>query len=321
MAFCVCCGNQLLEDARFCTSCGKAVGTIVPAEPNFFDLQPYEGKERHFSFMGEKLTISPELDMVNHYRKCYQRLAKIQTDRFMREYKERIYDIDSYTSDYPTLFITHFHPIVETSVNLLMKMDIFDVSVERFEKACVENSCMVDAYKETVDLIEEAIEENREMRIQKYEQMPSLFFGGASGIAAAFAYNAVMNKIASNDISNADISDDDREEFAEALKDTRDDVQELFYLDCNKASIQLFGAMIQAGRAVWTPEERNDERCEGIFQNLKAGRIPMESLPRQVVLMMELNPFFDPHQLHYLKQCFGDREDTEEILEYFGYYI
>lgn len=331
MAFCTKCGTQLKEGANFCAKCGNPVKAAQPVEQQAVAVaqQPtpvqmeqnglyfYRGIQRHFPLCGKVVTVSSGMDVFNYYRKTFLNLARIQADALRREYMQRINDLDSFLVYFPEMYSRYRQPLLDLAVDIFPLAGIYDLSPEQFERQHTNDFCLCG---EDVDVVIESfnltIEANQERKVRMYNMMPGVVFSGLAGFAAAIALNAAVTAIAEADIRNADVSRKQRQELYERID--FDVLMERAFVDYWRVFLSLTWWMNQKGLDVWYPNDQDNSRAEGLYQNLLSGRIPQQVLLDQYILLLQLNPYADDH-LQYLLDNAGVTNETAPIFDYFDF--
>ncbi|MBE6986415.1 MAG: zinc ribbon domain-containing protein [Ruminococcaceae bacterium] len=318
MPFCTNCGTQVRDTAAFCHECGKAIkkpnaGASASGCKDFnIDFAP--GKETVFSLCGQLITISPEMDAFNNYRKQFSRIARIKANDLRNEYWARITNLDSFLTVFPEIYSKHRKPLIDTAMRILAQADIYDISPEQFESQHTADFCLCG---EDVDVVIESfnktIEANQDKKIKVYNMMPGMVFHGLGGFAAALAVNAAVNTIAEIDIKNANVTQKQRAELFGRIN--LDLLMERAYIDYWRVFLSLTFRLNQRGFDVWYPNEQDNNRANGLYQNLTLGRIPPEKVLSQVALLLNCNPYTEGC-LDYLTARFGITLETQAIASY-----
>lgn len=321
MPFCTNCGTQLRETDAFCTQCGTATGQnrMPVATTNHaiaFHCDMAEGKEMIFPFFDSAVVVSPEMDAFNYYRKQFSKLARKKANDLCAEYRARISDLDSFLTVFPQIYTSHRKPLIDLAMNIFSQAELYDISPEQFEDQHTADFCLCG---EDVDVIIESfnltIEANQERKIKMYNMMPGMVFSGIGGFAAALAVNAAVNTIAENDIKNANVSSRQRAEIYERID--LSSLMERAYIDYWRVFLSMTYILNQRGYGVWYPTVENNNRANGLYQNLIAGRIPQDKVVSQTTQLLSLNPFADGY-LDFLKARFGTTPQTQAIIDYFS---
>lgn len=319
MPFCGYCGTRLGEADAFCFNCGNATGApampVVRNAPSFrCDL--VEGKEHVFPFFGTTMTVTAQMDVFNYYRKWFSQQAKIKAAELRAEYCARIHNLDAFLTEFPDLYKKYRKPLIDAAMSVFAKAEIYDISPEQFEEQHTADFCLCG---EDVDVVIESfnltIEANQDKKIKMYNMMPGMVFRGIGGFAAALAVNAAVNKIAENDIKNADVNEKQRAEIFGRID--LDSLMERAYIDYWRVFLSLTYMLNQRGYGVWYPNVEDNNRANGLYQNLTAGRIPQDKIVSQTVILFSLNPYVEGY-LDYLKNRFGITPETRAIVDYFS---
>ena len=320
MPFCTNCGTKLGDDAVFCHECGTRVGAasepVVPTVASYQKpaISLVKGAEARFTLAGESVVISPEIDAFNRYRKLFSDFAKVKANDLRNEYCARIHDLDSFLTIFPEIYAKHRRPLIDAAMSILSQADIYDISPEQFEDQHTADFCLCG---EDVDIVIESfnltIEANQDRKIQMYNMMPGMVFSGIGGFAAALAVNVAVNKIAEADIRNANVSSRQRAEIYGRID--FDLLMERAYIDYWRVFLSLTFRLNQYSLGVWYPNEQDNTRAEGLYQNLSLGRIPREKIHSQLSVLLSCNPYTDGC-LDYISAYFGDTAETRALADY-----
>lgn len=327
MPFCTACGSQLLPEARFCVNCGSPV-IQYPAQPApvqqpvqeiptpDMDLSLYEGGEKKLSFMGVEFTVSKEMDVFAHYRREFRRFARVQTAALRGEYFRRVFGLDAFLTDFPVMYTFYRQPILDKAMDLFAETGLYDISPSQFEEQHTKDFCLCgEDIDVMIDSFNQTIEMNQERKAQGYNMLPGMVFSGIGGFVTAMAVNVAINKIAEDDIRNANVTPQQRAELFARIN--TDVLLERAFLDYWRVFLSMTWWMNRRGLPVWYPNEDGNQRATAFYQNLSAGRIPEHKQPEAVVQMLQLNPFMDDN-MKYISQKYGMTDEITEILTYFG---
>lgn len=319
MPFCTQCGTQLQPDARFCTHCGNRIAPATPA-PVQRTTQPeiryYVGQPVTLPFGHLQVQVSADMDTFCYYRREFHKLARIQTEALRREYFSRVHDLDSFLLDFPVMYQHFRQPVIDAACNVLMQAGLYDISAQQFSEDHARDFCLCGEDLQTmVESFNLTIEANQERKARNYSLLPTVYFGGLSGIALAFATNVAVNAIAEADIRNADVNPKQRAELFARINPNM--LLERAFLDYWRVFLTLTWTMRQRGLAVWYPTDEGNQRANGIYQNLNSGRIPMDKVPELTVALLQTMPFHDDY-LAFVQRQFGMTQQTAALLQYFG---
>ena len=316
------CGATLGMSDGFCSNCGAPVNTAAQKAPaptvdysEIFRVELVHGTERRFPLFGETIVVPPEVDVFNYYRKKFSQMAKIKTADLRNEYCARITDLDSFLSVFPDIYAEHRKILIDIAMYVFSLAEYFDISAEQFEEQHTADFCLCgEAVDTVIESFNLTIEANQDKKIRMYNMMPGMVFHGLGGFAAAIAVNAAVNKIAENDIKNADVSSSQREEIYGRIN--LDVLMENAYIDYWRVFLSLTYELNQRGYGVWYPNEQDNKRASGIYQNLISGRIPQDRVLSQIALLLKCNPYAEGH-LESLSG-FGMTPEIAAIMDYFS---
>ncbi len=319
MIYCPNCNTQIAENEAFCHACGcpnpMMAPPIQPAMPRI-ELPLYEGQAVELPIPGGVVHVSPELDAFNFYRKTMRCYAIQQSNMLREEYYREIRDLDSFLTRFPHIYTKHRFPLLDAAMNNIVASGIYDLSFEQFEAQHTEDFClcgedveiMVESFNATIDA-------NRERKAQTYNMMPGIIFsGGIGAIAAAFAVNVAVNKIAEEDIKRADVTPRQRAELFARI-DTGALIERAF-TDYWRVFLSMIWEMRKRGAQIWYPTEENNRRAEGIYSNLVSGRLPYDRIPEMTSAVLAANPYTDGIG-DFLRRGFVPTPEINAVLEYF----
>ena len=320
MPFCFKCGTKLFDNAKFCQKCGTPVAAPPPgggAQNSKIELSLYEGSEKTFGFTGALLTVPSGMDVFNHYRLEFRKLARLQTNKLQEEYTRTITDLDAFLTRFPILYAKHRQPLMDAAMDLFAQAGIYDLSPQQFEEQHSKDFCLCgEDVNIMIDSFNKTIQANQDRKAQGYNLLPGMVFSGLGGFVKALALNVAVTAIAEADIKNANVTPKQRQELFRRINPAN--LMERAFLDYWRIFLSMTWWMNQRGLAVWYPNVQDNQRATGLYQNLSAGRIPQEKVPEIVVTMLSLNPYVDDY-LKYVHQRFGKTEETSAIFSYFGF--
>lgn len=316
MPFCQMCGAQLYSGAKFCQQCG-APAALPETNPKPISIALYCGAEKTLSFMGQPLSISAEMDVFNHYRKEFRKFARSQVEALKGAYYRRIQNLDAFLAEFLNLYFYFRKPLIDAALNVLSEAELYDLSPQQFEEQHTNDFCLCrDDVNVMIESFNQTIVANQERKARGYNMMPGFVFRGVGGLIAAVAVNAAVASIAEADIRNANVTPRQRAELYTRINSNV--LMERAFLDYWRIFLSMTWWMQQRGLAVWYPNEQDNQRANGIYQNLCTGRIPQERIPEYVVTMLQLNPYAEEY-LNYIFQRFGRTEETKAMFDYFGF--
>ncbi len=321
--FCVKCGKELKEGARFCIFCGAQVAdketpavTVVETAMQMSNIQMFEGNEKKMSFLNETLSVPRDVCLFNYYRKEFFKLAKIKKEDLRREYTEKITNLDSFLCDFPQMYIKHLNPILKRAHELIIAHGVYDLSLEQLTSQHTTDFCLC---QEDIDVMIESfnktIEANQDRKIRAYNMLPGVVFRGLGGFAAALAMNVAVNAIAKADIERANVTPKQRAELFARIN--VDILMERAFLDFWRVFLSLTWQLKEHGASTWYLTDEHNQRATGIYQNLMSGLIPNERKPQLIVSILQANPYLEG-LMEYLTTSYPNSEDVKIIQDFFS---
>ncbi len=328
MINCYNCRGQISETDRFCQYCGAPMQTVPMQQPVPYQMyyqppyQPpveipfYQGQTCDHMIAGVPMQVTPAMDRFNFYRKYVRAIATQQTNLLRTEYYHEIVDLDSYLTKFPDLYLKYRAPILEAAMTCLVNAGIYDLSMEQFTAQHTEDFCLcAEDLDNMVESFNATIEANQERKANFYNMLPGVvFYGGIGAFAAAFATNIAVNKIAEADIKRANVNGRQRVELFGRINH---EVQlERAFTDYWRVFLSLTWTMQQRGMDMWYPNVTDNQRAQGIFDNLSTGRIPVERGPEMTVAVLLANPYQDGMS-DFLRTCYTPSPEIDAVLNYF----
>lgn len=294
MPFCTKCGTKLEDTCKFCVKCGAPVKTVAPI------IAVRDGAEQTFPFLGEVLTISAEMDAFNYYRKEFRKLARIQANELTREYRLKIYDLDSFLVLFLDLYAKHRRKMISAAMGVFFQLGITGFTAEEFEAQHTSDFCLCG---QDVDVI-----------LQSFNMTIGVNQDGDA--AAEDGERFTASQITEKAVRSANVTPKQRTELYNRIHFNT--LMERAYTDYWRVFLSLTWTLSQKGMGVWYPNAQDNQRANSLYQNMITGRIPEDRMPDQLMVLLSLNPYADDY-LKLLNQKYGDTEETAPILEYFGF--
>ena len=345
MVYCYNCGTELKEEDAFCYKCGEATKKTDSIDVNIvvqevvqeplviakeeiattqttsvqkgFSIPYYKGVQREFPFMGRTLVVSSGMDTFNYYRQVYRQYARRGSDALKNNYLSYITNLDIFLKHFFPMYLHYRKPLIEATVQIFPEAGIYDISQQMFEEQHTNDFCLcADDVRVMIDSFNKTIEMNQQRKIRNYNMMPGMVFRGLGGIITAAAFNVAITNIAESDIRNANVTPAQRKELFARIN--VNNLTERAYLDYWRCFLSLTWWMKRRGLDVWYPNEEDNQKGKGLFQNLCAGKLPEEKNTDFLITLLQLNPYNDEY-FKYILWKYGRTEEVVRIIEYFGF--
>lgn len=136
MAYCSNCGNQLFQNARFCSRCGRpavdsAVNTGSRDARALSGIRRYEGVSREFPFVGDlTVGVSAKRDAMNEYMRQFRVIANDLAHGFLREYLSRCSTVDGYMEEFAHVNGKYVNEAAQKALGLLFSYGYYHYTAE-----------------------------------------------------------------------------------------------------------------------------------------------------------------------------------------------
>ncbi len=314
---CVYCGAMIDDGGEYCKMCGEKVNKTAPIQ-NIIKIQHTQGSERRFPLLGQEIVVSKELDTYNFYLQQFKHMAYEGTERVRQDYEKAIHNLDEFFLNFPTMYQFYIQPIIKEAFDILVRNDIFSVSVEDFTNTHTETyGNAINSYKYFINVFNETIANNQSRISAKMSLIPNIFlFGSVAGLVASVAFNAAMTGVERNAIKNANVSIQQRNDIFSSI-----DVHMLLcqVFDDYWNVYQTTNYFLHMyGKRVWINSQELQKQATNIFTNSCNPIFPQDKVVDNMISAMELSPYND----NFYKTLIGNYGKTQEIVDlcrYFGY--
>lgn len=277
------------------------------------------GKEREFSFEGNVIFISANLDACMQYHDDFKTSAKYYADQFEFKYKNCVQDFDTLLHYFSDLYSEGLKAMINRAYSVLLPFGIFDVSLEDFtvkhmntyRKAI--NSCETMA---GIELKKNQIAEQSGNMLGNAIHMQGGGFGlkGAmKGVAKAEAFNLGLGAIGKLVAHQNKMSAEDKEKAFNLFK------HDVFFQEVYSDYANTFLTVVKTLsdnnelRGIMT---RATTEYNTMIQNLQNPMFPKEKIGPALVKLISSYPF-EVAGFELLKQKFGETEEVKKIIKYF----
>ncbi len=328
--YCPGCGKPIEEDSLFCRYCGRKISPAPAAitDPplninettsiakNTASTAEYTGEANIFRFMGKELHISPEMDVFNHYRREYKKKAAEMSNLLNKDYSARIFDLDSYFEQFPIIYRTHLEVLTKGAFATLIANNVYDLPYNNFYENHIADFCLAQAdYDKIIDSFNQTIKNNQNKIIDTYNYIPGMVFSGLGGFITATAVNIAASNIVEDTVKKANVSPSQRAELYSRID------HNAMIADANIDYWRVFLSMTYQlnirNYPVWYPTVENNQKANGLFNNIVSGTVPREKHADILIEIFQLMPFSDD-LFGYINTYCGENSDIDEINRYFG---
>lgn len=284
--------------------------------------EPIKGKNREFSFYGEKLEIPENLDVYNSYRKKFKQIAEKYTEKVRIDYNAKVNDFISFMEFFLKIYKENLSPIIQKAVDILISEGIWNVTFDSFlEKHTSSFHLAIDDYNAMLESVRLTVEKNQNAVAGVMSNIPNMIGGGfgfkgaLKGMAIAETFNIVKNGIGNNAMKIASsINPAQQEELYGRIK--TDILFNRVLVDYWDVFITLVWILRQNGRDIWLQTKDVDQQAKNIFRNLTNPNFPQDKIIQALVKLILINPYNSEYYEFAISQ-FGQSDDIVKIKEYF----
>ena len=322
MAFCIKCGAKLNEGSKFCVSCGAPQKTALENQTKGVaplpEVKVYTGQSVSLTLEGQPISVSPELDVFNHYRLVFRQLAENASARLLRQYETRVRTIDDFLVRFDDYYIEERTPLLEAAFSVLTELGYYDITLESFANQHTKDYCLiVEDLNNMLENFNAAIEANQSRRARAFNLLPGVIFGGGvGGFLGAVAYNVGVNAAAEAAIAKANVSRAQRAELFRRIN--TESLMNRAFTDYWRIFLSMTYTMKEHGFPVWYPTGEGTERIKNMASNLKAGRIPSSKVPEVFAEIVRTNPYNNDCFVS-INNMYPENPEVIAINDYFGF--
>lgn len=335
MSFCVNCGNQLAENASFCSRCGKPVRSrntqanqMTPrqAVSNVSAVQQYFGRARQLPFVGGlTIDVSETQDATNEYLRQFQLLVNRLMRSFQQEYRRYCSTVEGYINNFVDVNGKYFREVADEAIGLLFSYGYYHFTVVDIMELFQKNPAFkaLDEFHESnLDLANAYLQDNYNRAVDKANRMPEqAFFGtGLGGMVLSYglaaATGAIQNKRANKMIANSQkLTPAQEREFFSAVREA-----DVMYFVWNELlnvgnTVLCLLAELEGDLVAWPLQDEIDDAYR-VFENMQNPRFPQDQLAYASKNVLEHFPYF-PELYTFLRQKFGNTPQIFRIEQYF----
>ena len=315
--YCKSCGAWINDADEYCGVCGDRVIKASSIQP-IISIEYTQGIERRLPVLGQEVVVSRELDAYNSYRQQFMKMAITSTDRVKNDFYKMIHNLDDFFIHFPTMYQYYIQPMLKEAFNILIKNQIFEVSIEEFAETHINEHCKsIDTYKQLSDVFNQTIIDNQNRISTRMSLIPSVFgFGSIAGFVAGVAFNAAMTGIEYNAIRNANVSIGQRETIFRSLN-VHSLLSQVYEDYWNVYQTTNYYLNLH-GKRVWHNLPEFQRKGLNIFHNLYNPSFPKDKMLESMISAIELYPYNDTYYKTMLN-TYGRTQEIVNLCEYFGY--
>lgn len=338
MAFCVECGHQLVEGAKFCFNCGKQVSQTTNTQPKKVDSdsisnKPNASNVKQFTLFDNNIWFSEELVSVIKLRKIFSENAWDKVLDFDELYDSKIQTLDDLLEVGLAKFISSIKESVELGVKVLMEYGIDYIDNDRLTDLASKH---IDADKvwEPIFLVAKKIEEEAEKiaRERNYQRASrSSWQGGGFGLGGAIkgAITAGAMNMATGalrGIGDSFTNSSDRAKIRQMKKDVIDDTDtaEILVDGLYHCCIGVFYSVYEVLRdeeiIVYKFADMGNlnAKLNNYLELLQKNQLEIPKLVALLCECIQKNPFNSKYYLELHKLNLPNRKDILTVVTYVG---
>lgn len=333
--FCYQCGAALIEDARFCPSCGANVINMGNVAEKQNAPKAAKGDTYTIPLLGDTVRFDGSIESYVQLRQVFVELGEDLSKQFADDFYSRYKDMDVFANEFPGDFQKIFKEATDELYELLSEMKIFGVTQAELapyaEKYCYhtfeELQQIMVQYQEIVGH-QEGMREYRQVRKDSRGRLIGGGFGlssAAKGIATAGAVNLATGALHSvgNAIGNIGSAISAANTKDKLLKSgiisyleyaIQDDI-----LNMHLVAVDIIAA--RTGIVFCKFTEEDEKRANKIWDDLEQSRVSNGSERLAAIQMLMAYPFNPNYYRTAIKLFPGEKEKMREFAEFFGFEI
>lgn len=287
------------------------------------EWKPISGTQVVLTLCGKPITISPELDAYNKYRKRFEEYASRCLNGTISEYNSNISDLVSFLENFPDIYDKYLGLIVDRVIDACVIEGIWTCTKEDvFNTYKREVHSAMDIYDAITQMTQNTLENNQNTTAGIMSLVPNLSGGGfglrgaLKGIAKAAAFNAVRDTIESTAIRRTNISPAQQADIFGRIDPQ--DLQKRIYIDYSLAHLILVTILRKTGKQIWLPDQKTKSQMINAFKNISNPNFPQDKIPDVMIAIILSDPY-NVEYYRFLISKFGENEEVKNIIEYFGY--
>ena len=328
--FCAKCGSENRDGYKFCPRCGTPVSLKVGAAQDsttvvdkksviplrMYSIPRYDGRERMFMVFGKQIIITKAQDCYLYYRNYMNSIAYDMSKTMRKLWEQSFFSLDDYWSKYFPLFTFRMGIVYKAVVDLLIKYDIYTISINDLENRMnnPDNGCATYKRFFWVDTCMVKMREQNCMEVDhKYSSKPLVLFDGAFGYFRAQKYNDELNQQAARDMQIASqLYPEQRKTLFDQLSSyISDDIVH----DFDVLLSVFFQTLYDSGVPLYELTSDNISKCNSIVQNLSFQEVENNRVGDLLKHVFE-NSLDTSNVLEWVKKVCPDSLEIGELLTY-----
>ncbi len=321
--YCMMCGAEVAEDAKFCKKCGNVIQkntNVVPQieMPHLVPVKKYTGEEKVFPFLGAELHIPEEVDSFIRYRQVFKANAMLMADVTRQQYCQQIHGLDEFFNLFTEIYCGNIKPLLADALLVAMEYGLYDVTGDDLINQYMSEFCSVEkTHRSLLEAADNKLIERENAIHEMYSNIPNIWFmGGIGTVLAVEAANQAIKYSYKKSLNNLNLTFQQKQELYYSI-----DFEKLMndvYLDYWNVVYTLCQCLRSHGFSIWYPTAEGNARAEALMRNLRAGLIPDSERVNVMLEVFKCNPI-QGSLFGYLRRNYSWDDDIENICCYFGF--
>lgn len=316
-------GKEIFEDVKPME--GPKEFPPLSSYPTYEEPEPTQwglltGKEKSFTFAGNTIRVSQNLDLCIQYIPLFRESATYYSKRFAFRYEQCVTDLDSLLYYFRDIYAEGLRPMIDRAASLLLPFEIFSVNADSFF------DYHYDTYNRAIRtyITMAGIHEARNQQAENLgDQIGGSFrmqgggfgFKGAmKGMAQAELFNLGMSAMGKYIANQTKMSDSEKATvFAQLNKEI---FFEEVYSDYLNTFLSLIHILSQNG-VLGDVSTTTNEQYDIMINNLKNPMFPQEKVAPLLAQLIEKYPFAQG-SYNVINEKYGATDEIKQIAEYFA---
>lgn len=296
-----------------------------------------ENHEKHFTFLGNDITVSADRNIYNAIRNKYANLAQKACEKF-EQMDSEFTDIHDLVENAPNAFLTSMEDVLKEVLQDIISIDIYTVDKDSLVDSALENDYFddfVQRYKKIENKYNAIFEDlndaeyYREVRKETRPRWQSATFGGnsiqawsnqldvgAMNLAEGIAYsiinaigNAMSRSEAERKLKQLFNTASLRSEMCEGVCASAFNMHGLI-IDFVQANTNIrFGGYVSVADA---------EKAQAMFNNLTTLDLTPEKQATFITSIIDLDPYEEDYYTYFIDKYSDQNNAIGEFAEHFG---